>query len=55
MTTYRFTLNNKIYTAKGNNRFEAQNTIELAHEIDLNGATFEEIWKLRVVRTGIVK
>jgi hypothetical protein len=55
MTTYRFTINNKVYTAKGANRFEAQNAIELAHDINLNGATFEEIWKLRVVRKGIVK
>lgn len=55
MTTYRFTINNKVYTAGGNNRFEAQDKIELANHVELTGATFEEIWKLRVVRTGIVK
>lgn len=55
MTTYRFTINGKTYTAKGDNRFEAQNKIELANNINLNGATFEEVWKLKVVRTGIVK
>lgn len=54
MTTYRFTKNGKTYSAGGNNRFEAQNHIELAYDISLNGATFEEIWKLRVIRTGKV-
>lgn len=54
MTTYRFTINNTTYTAKGNNRFEAQNAIELKG-INLTGATFEEVWKLKVVRTGVVK
>lgn len=54
MTTYRFTKNGKTYTAGGNNRFEAQNRIEIAHGIDLSGATFEEIWKLKVIRSGRV-
>lgn len=54
MTMYRFTKNGKTYTAGGNNRFEAQNTIELANNVDLTGATFEEIWKLKVIRTGRV-
>lgn len=54
MTTYRFTKNGKTYTAGGANRFEAQLHIEIAHGIDLTGATFEEIWKLKTIRTGRV-
>ena len=37
------------------NRFEAQLKAELRWQVDLKGATFEEIYKLKVVRTGIVK
>lgn len=55
MTTYRFTINNKVYSAKGDNCFSAQNSIELSTGISLKGAKFEEIYKLKVVRTGIVK
>lgn len=54
MTTYRFTKNGKTYTASGNNRFEAQLHIEIVQGISLAGATFEEIWKLKVIRTGRV-
>ena len=54
-TTYTFKKNGKAYSAKGNNRFEAQDQIELTFGIDLSGATFEEIYKLRVVRTGKVR
>lgn len=55
-TTYTFTTKNgSSYSAKGNNRFEAQQNIELAWGIDLTGATFEEVYKLRVVRTGTVR
>lgn len=54
MTIYRFIINGKTYNAKGANRFEAQNAIELMG-VNLKGATFEEVWKLKVVRTGIVK
>lgn len=54
MTTYRFTKNGKTYTADGNNRFEARNKIELAHGIDLSGATFEQIINNKVYRTGKV-
>ena len=51
-TTYTFKKNGKTYYANGNNRIEAQESIELAFGISLKGATFEEIYKLRVVRTG---
>ena len=51
-TTYTFKKNGKAYSAKANNRFEAQEQIELAFGISLKGATFEEVYKLRVVRTG---
>ena len=53
-TTYTFTKNGKAYSANAKNRFEAQDKIELAFGIDLEGATFEEIYKLRVVRSGRV-
>ena len=51
-TTYTFTKDGKTYSAKAANRFEAQEAIELAYRIDLKGAKFEEIYKLRVIRTG---
>ena len=54
-TTYTFKKNGKKYSAAGNNRFDAQESIELAFGIDLTGATFEEVYKLRVVRTGTVR
>ena len=66
-TTYTFKKNGKAYSAKANNRFEAQDQIELAFGISLKdqielafgislkGATFEEVYKLRVVRTGKVR
>ena len=53
-TTYTFTKNGKAYSANAKNRFEAQDRIELAFGIDLEGATFEEVYKLRVVRSGRV-
>ena len=55
-TFYRFiTKDGKKYSHGGNNRFDAQHSIELAFRIDLTGATFEEVYKLRVVRTGTVR
>ena len=51
-TTYTFKKNGKTYSAKAKNRFEAQDKIELAFGINLEGATFEEVYKLRVVRCG---
>ncbi len=54
-TTYTFRKNGKAYSAAANNRFEAQEKIELAFGIDLSGASFEEIYKLRVTRTGKVR
>ena len=54
-TTWRFTTKEgKSYTANGKNRFDAQNKIELAWRISLEGATFEEIYKLKTLRTGTV-
>ena len=55
-TTYTFiTKDGKRYSHGGNNRFETQQAIELAFHLDLTGATFEEVYKLRVVRTGTVR
>lgn len=54
-TFYEFEKNGKKYTAAGKNRYEAQADIEIANGIDLTGATFTEIYKLRVMRKGIVK
>lgn len=54
-TIYTFTKNGTRYSSGGNNRFEAQLFIELAHHVNLSGATFEEYYKLRLIRTGIVK
>ena len=55
-TTYAFiTKDGKKYSHGGNNRFEAQDAIELAFRVNLTGATFQEVYKLRVVRTGTVR
>lgn len=54
-TTYNFKIGNKTYSAKTNNRFEAQDQIELTFGISLKKATFEEVYKRRVVRTGKVR
>lgn len=54
-TTYSFKKDGKTYSATGNNRFDAQDKIELSFGIDLKGAAFEEVYKLRVVRTGTVR
>ncbi|MGN1022944.1 MAG: hypothetical protein ACI4OJ_05550 [Lachnospiraceae bacterium] len=56
MMKYRFIKDGKTYTTtQGRNRFEAQLNLELQFQTDLKGATFEEIWKGKVDRTGIVK
>lgn len=56
MTTYKFTTKDgRTYHAGGNNRFEAQLNIETAFGIDLTGATFEVIFKLKTIRIGTVK
>ena len=54
-TTYTFRKDGKAYSANGKNHFEAQEQIELQFGISLSGATFEEIYKLRVTRTGTVR
>ena len=54
-TTYTFTKDGKKYSTNGSNRFDAQLKIEVAYGISLEGAKFEEIYKLRTVRTGIVR
>ena len=54
-TTYTFTKDGKKYSARGNNRFEAQLNIEVAYGISLEGAKYEEIYKLRTVSTGTVR
>lgn len=53
-TTWRFTKSGKTYSANGDNRFDAQLTIEIRFGISLTGATFEEIYKTKTVRTGKV-
>lgn len=53
-TLYRFIKNGKIYYSDGENRFSAQLAIEVAGHIDLTGATFEVIFKNKVIRTGTV-
>lgn len=54
-TTWTFKKGGKEYSANGKNRFEVQNKLEMQFRTDLTGAAFEEIYKLRVIRTGIVK
>ena len=55
-TMYKFTTKDgKTFYAGGNNRFDAQMNIELAYQISLAGATYEEIYKQRTVRTGTVQ
>ena len=54
-TAYTFKKNGKAYSAKANNRFEAKDQIEPTFGISLSGATFEEVYKKRVVRTGKVR
>lgn len=54
-TYYRFTKNGKTYCHGGNNRFEAQQAVELAFHIDLTGAKFEEVYKNKIERTGYVR
>lgn len=54
--TYTFTTKDgKQYSAKAGNRFEAQTHLEVSFGIDLTGAIFEEIYKLRTIRSGIVR
>ena len=52
---YRFTKDGHTYSAKGDNRFDAQASVELMFSIKLSGATFEELYKLHVVKAGVVK
>ena len=55
-TTYTFTTKDgHRYSAKGDNRIDAQFSVELAWHISLKGATWTEYYKLRPVRTGTVR
>lgn len=54
-TSYTFYKYGKKYSDNGANRFEAQGNIELQWGISLKRAKFEEMYKLRVVRTGKVR
>ena len=54
-TSYTFYKDGKKYTSTRANRFEAQENVELQCGISLKGAKFEEMYKLRVVRTGKVR
>ena len=51
-TTYTFKKDGKTYSTTANNRLEARDNIEIRFGISLSGATYEEVYKLRVVRTG---
>ena len=51
-TTYTFKKDGKTYSSTGNNKLEARENIEIRFGISLSGATYEEICKLKVVRTG---
>ena len=52
---YKFTKNGKEYYATGDNRFDAQFKIELATGKKLNGGEYAEIYKNKVIKTGIIK
>lgn len=52
---YRFTKNGKEYYATGDNRFDAQLKIELATGKKLNGGEYAEIYKNKVIKTGMIK
>lgn len=52
---YRFIKDGHRYSVKGMNRFDAQATAELLFGVKLHGATFEEVYKAKVIRTGIVE
>ena len=55
-THYTFiTKDGRKYSAAADNRIEAQEDIELSCGISLKGARYEEVYKLWVVRNGIVK
>ena len=51
-TTYTFKKDGKTYSSTGNNKLEARENIEIRFGISLSGAVYEEIYKLKVVRTG---
>ena len=52
---YTLTKNGHKYSSYGNNPIDARDNIEIRFGIDLTGATYEEIYKLRVVRRGTVR
>ena len=52
---YRFSKDGHTYSVKGANRFDAQATAELIFGIKLTGATFEEVYKSKVIRSGKIR
>ena len=54
-TIYTFTKDGHRYSIGGNNRFEAQTDIEVRFGVKLAGAKYEEIYKHKIIRTGIVR
>ncbi len=54
-TTFTFIKDGQRYFSNAKNPIEARDAIELAFGIDLAGAIYEELYKLRVVRTGKVR
>lgn len=52
---YKFSKGGHTYTATGSNRWEARMSVELAHHVDLAGATYQVIRKSNVLYTGIEK
>ena len=54
-THYKFIKDGKTYYAMGDNLIDACNSIEISEGISLKGASYEEIYKLRTVRKGVVR
>lgn len=54
-TMYRFFKDGHIYTVSGDNLLSAQFNAEFRFGVDLGGATYEVIYKLKTIRTGKIK
>lgn len=52
---YRFTKDGHRYSVKGDNRIDAQANAEIIFGVKLSRAMFEEIYKGKVIRQGIVR
>lgn len=54
-TTYTFKKDGQSYHCKANNLVDAKDHIELTFGISLKGCEYEERYKLRTVRKGIIR